>query len=120
MVNEGAPQDHLKTLERGHIYFFYRPPVEQNDPQDAEDIQRMSMVIHPYDTANYRLVHIGHGQLGERTASGASGGLSTAWPSGRRRRRRHCKEKPTEPKPAVNGINHPPALPARACTAYSP
>lgn len=70
MADLGASQNRLETLEQGHIYFFYRPRVEQEEPEGAEDIQRLLMVIHPYETANYRLMQLGRGQLSDPAENG--------------------------------------------------
>lgn len=61
MAEESRSQ--VETLEQGHIYFFYRPRVEEKEPEGAEDVQRLSLVIHPYDKARYRLVQIGRRRL---------------------------------------------------------
>lgn len=75
MADKQKPQDQVETLEQGHIYFFYRPRVEQEQPQGAEDIQRLSMVIHPYDKARYRLLQIGRRRLPDP----AQGGQARFW-----------------------------------------
>ena len=75
MAEQGSSENSVQTLEQGHIYFFYRPRVEQEEPQGAEDIQRLMMVIHPFDTADYRLLQIGRRQLSDP----AEGGKGQIW-----------------------------------------
>lgn len=36
-----------KLLEKGHIYFFYRPKVEHHEAHNAEDVQKLYMVLRP-------------------------------------------------------------------------
>ena len=35
------------TIERGHIYFFYRPKVELKEAHSLDDVQRFYMVLIP-------------------------------------------------------------------------
>lgn len=49
----------VETLERGNIYFFYRPRVEEEHPESVEDIQNLYMVHSPHGKARYRLSIIG-------------------------------------------------------------
>ena len=37
----------VETIERGHIYFFYRPKVELDEAQSLDDIQRFYMLLIP-------------------------------------------------------------------------
>eukprot|EP00026_Physarum_polycephalum_P010508 Phypoly_transcript_10673.p1 GENE.Phypoly_transcript_10673~~Phypoly_transcript_10673.p1 ORF type:complete len:342 (+),score=67.89 Phypoly_transcript_10673:107-1132(+) len=39
------------TLERGHIYFFYRPKVEHEEAHKLDDVQRLFMVLKPEQEA---------------------------------------------------------------------
>lgn len=34
-------------LERGHIYFFYRPKVEHEEAHNIDDVQRLYMILRP-------------------------------------------------------------------------
>lgn len=36
-----------KLLEKGHIYFFYRPKVEHHEAHSASDVQRLYMLLRP-------------------------------------------------------------------------
>jgi len=57
-----------KMLERGDIYFFYRPRVhgvgeKEIKPQSAKDIQRFYMILHPENDPHYRLLLVGRKRL---------------------------------------------------------
>ncbi len=56
-------QNKVETLEQGNVYFFYRPRVEQEDPEDIEDVQNMYMVLSPHGRDRYRLAIIGRKHL---------------------------------------------------------
>lgn len=58
-----ADQPNVETLERGIIYFFYRPRVEEEDPESIEDIQNMYMVLSPHGTDRYRMAIVGRKRL---------------------------------------------------------
>jgi hypothetical protein len=53
----------VRTLERGDIYFFYQPKVEEDDPDRYTDLQRLYMVLSPTREARHRLIIIGHKRL---------------------------------------------------------
>ncbi|MFO7962998.1 MAG: hypothetical protein R6U50_03670 [Desulfobacterales bacterium] len=53
----------IETLERGNIYFMYRPKVEEEDPQNVSDIQRMYMILSPEGEDLFRLAIIGRKRL---------------------------------------------------------
>jgi len=36
-----------KLLEKGHIYFFYRPKVERHDAHSTDDVQKLYMLLKP-------------------------------------------------------------------------
>jgi hypothetical protein len=61
----------LKVLERGDIYFVYRPKVEEApkiEEAAAEgwaEVQRLYMILRPYDKKRYRLIIIGQKRLPE-------------------------------------------------------
>jgi hypothetical protein len=59
-----------ETLERGNIYFFYRPRVEEHAPEGIEDIERMYMVLSPERKERYRLALIGRKKLPETSHQG--------------------------------------------------
>ncbi|KAI0803202.1 hypothetical protein BC629DRAFT_109147 [Irpex lacteus] len=46
----GHPAEHMYqtgTIERGHIYFFYRPKVELEDVNSIDDVQRFHILLVP-------------------------------------------------------------------------
>jgi hypothetical protein len=54
-----------ETLEAGHIYFFYRPRVEQERASGLRDVQRSYMVLHPRGKRVWRLIVIPRKRLPE-------------------------------------------------------
>ncbi len=68
-------QDGVKTLEKGNIYFFYRPKVEQQEPGERADIQRMYFVLSPEDRRRYRLAVVG----GKRMPDPSQPGTTRLW-----------------------------------------
>jgi hypothetical protein len=52
-------------LERGNIYFIYRPRVEQAVAHGIEDVQRFFVVLSPHGRTWYRLIVIGRKKLPE-------------------------------------------------------
>jgi hypothetical protein len=52
-----------KVLERGNIYFVYRPKVEHTSAAGLEDVQRFFVILSPFDKARYRLLVIGRKKL---------------------------------------------------------
>ena len=52
-------------LERGNIYFVYRPRVEQSRAEGLEDVQRFFMILSPHGKERYRLIVIGRKKLPE-------------------------------------------------------
>jgi hypothetical protein len=61
-------ENEVQTLEKGDIYFFYRPRVEEYDPEGLSDIQRFYMVLSTGD--RYRLMVVGHKRLPKPEKSG--------------------------------------------------
>lgn len=64
------PRENVETLERGNIYFFYRPRVEEENPQGKSDLQRLYMLLNPDRGNRYRLIVIGQKQLPDPEKSG--------------------------------------------------
>lgn len=54
-----------KIVERGDIYFFYRPRVEEKGARGLGDIQRFFMVLKPEGRAEFRLAMLGRKRLPE-------------------------------------------------------
>src|SRR5690349_17877123 len=57
----------IKTIERGHIYFFYRPKVQSKDKKELpaynkQSIQRFYIVLHK-NLKPYRIILIGKKRL---------------------------------------------------------
>jgi hypothetical protein len=52
-------------LERGNIYFVYRPRVEESTVEGLEDVQRFFMILSPHRKQRYRLIVIGRKRLPE-------------------------------------------------------
>src|SRR5918994_2874185 len=51
------------VLERGNIYFVYRPKVEHASAAGLEDIQRFFVILGPFGKARHRLIVIGRKKL---------------------------------------------------------
>ena len=60
----------IKTLERGNIYFLYRPRIEVEDPEELGDIQRLYMILSPAGKKRFRIAVIGRKKLPEPAAGG--------------------------------------------------
>lgn len=63
----------IDTLEKGNIYFFYRPRVEEEDPKGKSDVQRLYMVLNPKTPKKlYRLSIIGSKKMPDPKNRGGS------------------------------------------------
>lgn len=51
------------VVERGDIYFFYRPKVEREHPRSAKDVERLYLVLSPEGKKLYREIIIGRKAL---------------------------------------------------------
>ena len=65
MAQDAATPRAAQVLERGDIYFVYRPKVETPTVEGFEDVQRLYLVLHPHAQPRYRLLLIGRKQLPE-------------------------------------------------------
>jgi hypothetical protein len=54
-----------EILEDGDIYFFYRPRVEKERVESADEVQRLLVVLHPWQARRIRLIVVGRKQLPE-------------------------------------------------------
>jgi hypothetical protein len=54
-----------EILEAGHLYFFYRPRVDQERASGLRDVQRSYMVLHPRGKQVWRLIVIPRKRLPE-------------------------------------------------------
>lgn len=59
-----------ETLERGNVYFLFRPKIGEESPERLEDVQRMFVVLSPEASQRYRLLIIGRKQLPEPEKGG--------------------------------------------------
>ena len=48
-----------EVLERGEIFFLYRPRVGEEHPEGVDDLQRLFIVLRPSDAARFRLLVVG-------------------------------------------------------------
>src|SRR3954462_4211451 len=67
-ANGARPTDgNLRTdpnvLERGDIFFFYRPDVEEQSPGGLLDVRRFHLVLRPEGKGTLRLITIGRKTL---------------------------------------------------------
>ena len=51
------------VLERGDIFFLYRPAVGEEDPQSLADVQRFFLVLKPEAEEEFRLLVVGRKRL---------------------------------------------------------
>jgi hypothetical protein len=63
-------QQGIKVLERGDIYFIYRPKIEEASAAGLADVQRLFMILSPHHKKRYRLFVIGRKRLPEVSDSG--------------------------------------------------
>ena len=52
-----------EVLEQGSITFLYRPRVEEQHPDELDDVQRLLLLLSPEDSAFERLIAIGRKRL---------------------------------------------------------
>jgi hypothetical protein len=52
-----------RTIERGDITFLYRPRVEQQEPDELSDVQRLILLLSPEGAAFERAIAIGRKRL---------------------------------------------------------
>ena len=64
------PRNQVQTLERGDVYFLFRPRIGEEHPEKLEDVQRMYVVLSPQGLQRYRLLVVGRKQLPEPEQSG--------------------------------------------------
>jgi hypothetical protein len=51
------------VLERGDIYFAYRPKIEAQVARGFEDVARLYMILSPHVKRSYRLIIVGEKHL---------------------------------------------------------
>jgi hypothetical protein len=60
----------VEILERGNIYFFYRPAVGQQAPKGLVDVQRFHFILSPEGRETFRVITVGKKRLPEPDDSG--------------------------------------------------
>lgn len=58
-----ADKDRDDVLEQGDIFFFYRPRVEEDDPEALGDVQRFHVVLRPEGGSKTRLLTVARKRL---------------------------------------------------------
>jgi hypothetical protein len=58
-----AAQVETRRLEQGSIAFLYRPRVEEQDPDELDDVQRLLLLLSPEGSAFERLIAVGRKRL---------------------------------------------------------
>lgn len=53
----------VNVLEQGRIAFLYRPRVEEHDPDELADVQRLLVVLEPEGSERYRLIGMGRKRM---------------------------------------------------------
>lgn len=58
-------QQNTQVLERGNVYFLYRPKMDEASAEGLQDVQRFFMVLEPKQQHQqvYRLIVIGHKKM---------------------------------------------------------
>src|SRR5690554_6593594 len=75
MASSRQKQDDVEVLETGHIYFVYRPKVEEKHAEEEQvegldDVQRFYMVLKPKGKKVYRMLAMGRKQLPDANQRG--------------------------------------------------
>lgn len=60
---KGEKSSPHEIVERGNIYFIYRPRVEEEHPEGLEDIQQLHLVLAPKGGKLFRMINIGGKRL---------------------------------------------------------
>ena len=60
---EQADASSAEAVERGDIFFFYRPKVDVEDPEGLDDVQRFHVVLRKAGGRLFRLLTIGRKRL---------------------------------------------------------
>jgi hypothetical protein len=58
-------QKDVDVLERGNIFFVYRPQVEEESPEGMSDVQQFYMILSKHGEDRYRMIVIGRKKLPE-------------------------------------------------------
>lgn len=65
-----ANQNDVEILERGNIYFFYRPAAGEEAPRGLVDVQRFHFVLSPERRPLFRMITVGKKRLPEPDDAG--------------------------------------------------
>lgn len=60
-----AGDERPDTLEEGHLYFVWRPKVEEDQPSSVDDVERFYIVMRPDGGRLFRLLLVGNKHLPE-------------------------------------------------------
>jgi hypothetical protein len=63
MAKKAAKSSPKEVVERGNIYFIYRPRVEETRPEGLDAIQQLHMVLAPEGRKLFRMINIGRKRL---------------------------------------------------------
>lgn len=69
-MTDRAQSGDVEILERGHIYFFYRPAVGEDAPKGLVDVQRFHFVLSPEGRDLFRMITVGKKRLPEPDDAG--------------------------------------------------
>jgi hypothetical protein len=69
-MTDRAQREDVEILERGNIYFFYRPAVGQDAPKGLVDVQRFHFVLSPEGRELFRMITVGKKRLPEPDDAG--------------------------------------------------
>jgi hypothetical protein len=69
---EGGVERDSPVLERGDLFFFYRPDVGETSPGGLLDVRRFHVVLRPEGKDTLRLITVGRKKLPEPTEQGRS------------------------------------------------
>lgn len=58
-----SPKANIDVLETGHLYFLYKPRVEEHEPSKQSDLQQLYMVLSPEGKKSHRLALIGRDKM---------------------------------------------------------
>lgn len=88
----GPQNDGVTEIESGSLYLFYRPRVGVEDPQSADDIQHIQLILAPERGGAFRSLVVGGRALPDLN-----------WP-GRSRVWAFVKQTEADPKPIARGL----------------
>jgi len=69
-MTDRAQREDVEILERGNIYFFYRPAVGEDAPKGLVDVQRFHFVLSPEGRELFRMITVGKKRLPEPDDAG--------------------------------------------------